>query len=235
LISTVDCDLYLIAFDKPFSKHNRCCLEHIQNTLRRKYILVRTQTDKLFSEFIKKKSKNEQRQDSIDDYDSKSALSDTREYVSIAYDRESISDKIYLTAADCDDKLKESPLFTFDLENLKKKFVRLAVKDTRIERTFKMAFSALTTTINTCFRRGYIVSSTRYQWIAALCSIIPFLDELPAFFGRDRIRDAFGINSNSTATNTPNNTTISIKNYLIGKNFTVSKRHLKYFLVVDCS
>ncbi|CAF1620315.1 unnamed protein product [Rotaria magnacalcarata] len=77
------------------------------------------------------------------------------------------------------------------------------------------------------FRRGYIVSSTRYQWIAALCSIIPFLDELPAFFGRDKIRDAFGINSNSTATNTPNNTTISIKNYLIGKNFTVSKRHLK--------
>ncbi|CAF4119811.1 unnamed protein product, partial [Rotaria sp. Silwood1] len=167
------------------------------------------------------------RQDSIDDYDSKSALSDTREYVSIAYDRESISDKIYLTAADCDDKLKESPLFTFDLENLKKKFVRLAVEDTRIERTFKMAFSALTTTINTCFRRGYIVSSTRYQWIAALCSIIPFLDELPAFFGRDKIRDAFGINSNSTATNTPNNTTISIKNYLIGKKFTVSKRHLK--------
>ncbi|CAF4849263.1 unnamed protein product, partial [Rotaria magnacalcarata] len=40
------------------------------------------------------------------------------------------------------------------------------------------------------FRRGYIVSSTRYQWIAALCSIIPFLDELPAFFGRDKIRDA---------------------------------------------
>ncbi|CAF2577291.1 unnamed protein product [Rotaria sp. Silwood2] len=39
LISIADCDLYLIAFDKPFSKHNRRCQEHIENTLRRKYIL----------------------------------------------------------------------------------------------------------------------------------------------------------------------------------------------------
>ncbi|CAF2998308.1 unnamed protein product [Rotaria sp. Silwood2] len=226
LISIADCDLYLIAFDKPFSKHNRRCQEHIENTLRRKYILVRTKTDMLFSEFMKKKSNNEHRDDSINDYDSKIALSDTRQNASISSDRERLSDKIYLTAAGCDDMLKNSPLFTFDLEKLKKKLIRLAIKDTRVERMFKITFSAFTTTINTCFRRGYIVSSTRYQWIAAACSLIPFLDELPAFYGREKIRQAFGIHGNSTQANTSNSTTTSIEKYLIEKKFTVPKSYL---------
>ncbi|CAF1374363.1 unnamed protein product [Rotaria sordida] len=227
LISIADCDLYLIAFDKPFSKHNRHCQEHIENTLRRKYILVRTKTDMLFSEFAKKKSNNEHRDDSINYYDSKIALSDTRQNASISSDRERLSDEIYLTAAGYDDMLKNSPFFTFDLEKLKKKLVRLAIKDTRVERMFKITFSALTTTINTCFRRGYIVSSTRYQWIAAACSLIPFLDELPAFYGREKIRQVFGIHGNSTQTNTSSSTTTSFEKYLIEKNFTIPKTYLK--------
>ncbi|CAF4052580.1 unnamed protein product [Rotaria sordida] len=144
LISIADCDLYLIAFDKPFSKHNRHCQEHIENTLRRKYILVRTKTDMLFSEFAKKKSNNEHRNDSINYYDSKIALSDTRQNASISSDRERLSDEIYLTAAGYDDMLKNSPFFTFDLEKLKKKLVRLAIKDTRVERTWNSKDKSVT-------------------------------------------------------------------------------------------
>ncbi|CAM4755321.1 unnamed protein product [Rotaria magnacalcarata] len=221
LISIADCDLYLIAFDKPFSQHNRHCQEHIEKTLRRKCLLVRPKTDLLFSEFTKKKSNKEHAEDSMDDYDFKIALTDTRQHVSVSSDRGRVSNKIYLTAAGCDEMLKNSPLFTFDLEVLKKKFIQLAIKDTRAERMFKITFSALRTTINTCFRRGYIVSSTRYQWIAAACSLIPFLDEIPAYFGRDKISEAFGINNNSTETNTT-----SIKKYLIEKDFTVPKTYL---------
>ncbi|CAF4279851.1 unnamed protein product [Rotaria magnacalcarata] len=170
---------------------------------------------------MKKNSDNEHAKDSIDDYDFKTALTDRRQHISVSYDCGRLPDQIYLTAVGCDEMLKKLPLFTFDLEVLKTKFMRLAIKDTRAESMFKITSSALRTTINTCFRRGYIVSPTGYQWIAAACSIIPFLDELPAYFERDKISEAFGVHDNSMETNTLNNTATSIK-----KDFTVPKTYL---------
>ncbi|CAF5064367.1 unnamed protein product, partial [Rotaria sp. Silwood1] len=83
------------------------------------------------------------------------------------------------------------------------------------------------TIINTCFRRGYVVSQTRYRWLAAGASIIPFLDELPAFFGREKIRQTFGIHDNSTITNAFYRIKDSFEEYLIEKKLTVPKKYLK--------
>ncbi|CAF1000303.1 unnamed protein product [Rotaria sordida] len=100
-------------------------------------------------------------------------------------------------------------------------------KNFRVARICKLAICASRTIINTCFRRGYVVSQTRYRWLAAGASIIPFLDELPAFFGREKIRQTFGIHDNSTITNAFYRIKDSFEEYLIEKKLTVPKKYLK--------
>lgn len=226
LITKADCDLYIIAFHQAFNEHNRQCKKHIEHTLRRKCILVRTKTDALFLEAIPTNTNERYNHDSQDAYELRNALCEVKKNVLITYDRQRLSDKVYLTAAGCDDELKISSVFTFDMKQLKKDLVYFAIEDTRIERIFKMTSKVLTDTINTCFRRGYIVSTTRYRLAAAACSIIPFGDEVPAYLGREKIRQVFGIHDDSAAKNIWNKTVNSFEEYLREKNFIVPKKCL---------
>ncbi|CAF3651854.1 unnamed protein product [Rotaria sp. Silwood1] len=105
--------------------------------------------------------------------------------------------------------------------------LRSAMTDTRIHRICRLAILASKTTINTCFRRGYVVSKTRYHWLAAGTSVIPFLDQVPAFFGREKIRQAFGIHDSFAVTNIIKRTKDTFEEYLTALQLTVPKEFLK--------
>jgi hypothetical protein len=237
LITKADCDLYIIAFDKPFNDHNRTCQEYIESTLGRKCLLVRSKADSLFNQFLLKATNKKYEKNNPNGYDVKLALSETERYALVTSDDKRLFNKVYLTAAAIDNDLKDAPFALFDLNQLEKELVQLAVSDTRVERICRLAILASRATINTCFRRGYVVSKTRYQWLAAGASIVPFLDELPAFFGREKIRQAFGIHDNSAMTNAFRRTKDSLEKYLIEKKFTVPTKYLKsgYFKYLICN
>ncbi|CAF1099999.1 unnamed protein product [Rotaria sordida] len=130
-----------------------------------------------------------------------------------------------------DDQFQDMPyskyILLLEMLRLKNELLQLAIADFRVARICKLAICASRTIINTCFRRGYVVSQTRYRWLAAGASIIPFLDELPAFFGREKIRQTFGIHDNSTITNAFYRIKDSFEEYLIEKKLTVPKKYLK--------
>ena len=55
---------------------------------------------------------------------------------------------------------------------------------------------------------------------------MPFLNELPAYFGREKIRQSFGIHDNSAVTHLVRRTTDSFEQYLVEKKLTVPKETL---------
>ncbi|CAF1303696.1 unnamed protein product [Adineta steineri] len=91
----------------------------------------------------------------------------------------------------------------------------------------QLAILTSKTVINTCFRRGYVISKTRWKWFAAGASLIPFLDELPNFFGREEIRQAFGVHDRSAIKNMFRGTKDSLEEYLTKKNVTLPKNILE--------
>jgi predicted nucleic acid-binding Zn-ribbon protein len=228
LIEKADCDMYIIVFDRPFNDHNRTCQEYIENILQRKCLLVRSKADLLFNRFFKEIVNKKYDKKDTGGIKERSALTKTEENSLVTFDDKRLSKKVYLTAAGCDDDdLKDAPFATFDLDKLKKKLVELAMTDIRVERICKLAIRASIAVINTCFRRGYTVSQTKYRWLAAGASLIPFLDELPAFFGREKIRQAFGIHDSFAVTNAVHKTKDSFEDYLMEKKFTVPEEYLK--------
>ena len=105
--------------------------------------------------------------------------------------------------------------------------LRSATEDIRIERVYNFAIFASRVFINTCFRRGDIVSKTRYQVFAALASIIPLFDELPAFIGREKVRQVIGVHDNSALKNRLKRTKDSLREYLTAKKLKVPETYLK--------
>lgn len=154
-------------------------------------------------------------------------LRETKDQARKTFDDKRLDNEVYLTAVVCDDNLKGAPLATFDLDELKKKFVDLAITESRGQRICDLAIRTSIIVINTCFRRGYTVSKKKYQLLAAVGSLIPCLDELPAFFGREKIRQAFGIHDHSTVANAVHGTKDSFEKYLMKKQFTVPEDYLK--------
>jgi GTPase SAR1 family protein len=229
LIEKADCDMYIIVFDRPFNDHNRTCQEYIENILQRKCLLVWSKADLLFNQFFRQAATGKKyEKKTIIGFHEQSALKKIEQNSLVTFDDKRLSKKVYLTAAACDDDdLKDAPFATFDLNKLKKKFVQLAMTDFRGERICKLAIRASITVINTCFRRGYTVSQTKYRWLAAGASVVPFLDQLPAFFGREKIRQAFGIHDSFAVTNAVHRTKDSFEEYLIEKTFTVPEEYLK--------
>ncbi|CAF3935599.1 unnamed protein product [Rotaria sp. Silwood1] len=227
LINKADCDLYIIVFDRSFNDHNRICQEYIEKKLGRKCLLVRSKADLLFNDVLLDLTNKKYEKRYTTKYQVKSTLNKLRRYALVTTDGGHLSNKVYLTATICNDDLKEAPFTAFDLNKLKKELLQLAIADFRVARICKLAICASRTIINTCFRRGYVVSQTRYRWLAAGASIIPFLDELPAFFGREKIRQTFGIHDNSTITNAFYRIKDSFEEYLIEKKLTVPKKYLK--------
>jgi GTPase SAR1 family protein len=217
LINKADCDMYIIAFDDLFNGHNRTCQKYIENNLKRKCILVRSKADLLFNQYFP------QTRQEKEDYQIKIAFSKMRNQALKTFDDQSLIDDVYLTAAVCDNKLKDAYFVDFDLKKLKEKLVQMAITDFRGQRISDLATRAAITVINTCFRRGYSVTQTKYKWLAAGTSIIPFLDEVPKYFGRKKIRHAFGIQN----THAECQTNDSFEKYLREKKLTVPKEYLR--------
>ncbi len=227
LINKTDCDMYIIVFDRPFSDHNRTCQEHIEKKLGRKCLLVWSKADLLFSKLFRQSTGEKYVKTRSSSYDVNMALTKTKDYIIQTFDDKRLSHKVYLTAVACDDDLEDATFAAFDLDKLKRKFVQLAITDFRAERICKLAILASRAVINTCFRREYTVSQTKYRWLAAGASIVPFLDELPVYFGRKKIRQAFGIHDSFAVTNVVHKTKDSFEKYLMKKEFTVPKKYLK--------
>jgi hypothetical protein len=206
--------MYIIVFDDLFNGHNRTCQKHIENTLKRKCVLVRSKADLLFNQYFPQARQEKYEKTGNKDYHMKIALSKMRSHVVKTFDDKSLNDVVYLTAAVCDDKLKDLFFADFDLDKLKKKLVELAITDFRGQRISDLATRAAIIVINTCFRRGYSVSQTKYKCLAAGTSIIPFLDELPKYFGQKKIGQAFGIHD-------------SCEEYLKEKKLIVPKEYLR--------
>jgi hypothetical protein len=81
----------------------------------------------------------------------------------MTYKDQKLSQKVVLTAAGQDNDFQRMAFAQFHLEKLKKKLLKSAVDDCRIERICKLIVLTSKAVINTCFRRGYVVSKSRYR------------------------------------------------------------------------
>ena len=221
LIAQSDCDLYLIVFDKAFDKLNQAHLDYICNTLERQCFLVRTKVDLSFQDFYKANNGNKFRRDTATEYDIQAALEYTRDYSSKTYDEKRLTGQVFLTAAGEESELKNELFGQFDLRKLKKQISSLAARDLRLVRVRQLAILASKVALNTCFRRGYVASKSKYRWMAAGASVIPFLDRLPTLLGEEDIRQSFGIQDRSLLTNTLRGSKDSFEEYLIEHHFTL--------------
>ena len=213
LITAADCDAYIIVIDRQFGKHNQTCLNYIEGKLHRRCLIVRSKADQLFSEFS--------RQDEID---VRSTHIKMRQHSLITYEDKPLGKEIYLTAAGAKDG---SPGDGFDLSKLKKEIRRLAATDYRCQRLCQLAALALQTAVNVCFRRSSVVSKTAYGLLAAGATLVPLLDEVPAYFGRENVRQNLGTHDSSTVTNFFRGTTDSLEEFLTDRHFFLPKRYLK--------
>ncbi|CAF1366472.1 unnamed protein product [Adineta steineri] len=227
LITRADCDVYIIVFAGLFSAHNRACRQHIEKFLLRKCLLVRSKADVLFNDIFNEETATDYKKETATDYDVKKALEQTRSLSKVTFDDKRLTDEIYLTAVICKNSSKGASWAHFDLEKLKEKLIHLAIMDIRITRMCQLAILTSKAVINTCFRRGYVISKTRWKWFAAGASLIPFLDELPNFFGREEIRQAFGVHDRSAIKNMFRGTKDSLEEYLTKKNVTLPKNILE--------
>ena len=227
LIKKADCDLYIIVFDNLFSKHNRDYQEYIENELARQCLLVRSKADLLFSRCFRESYGKNYETKSSKEYHKKVVLNQIKNHAQKTFDDQRLDKTVYLTATMCEDNLKDAPFAEFDLKALKKKLIQYAKTDVRIERICYLGIRSAVRVINTCFRRGYVVSQTKYKWLSAGASIIPFLNEIPAFYGREKIRQVFGIHDNSTLTNFVNRTQNILEYYLIQRKLSIPKEKLK--------
>ncbi|CAF1238351.1 unnamed protein product [Adineta steineri] len=227
LITRADCDVYIIVFAGLFSKHNRDCQEYIKTKLQRECLLVRSKADVLFNDIFKDETATDYTKEIAADYDVKKALEQTRSLSKVTFNDERLREEIYLTAVRCNNNSKDASWAQFDLGKLKAKLTDLAITDIRTTRICQLAILTSKAVINTCFRRGYVVSKTRWKWFAAGASLIPFLDELPNFFGREEIRQAFGVHDRSAIKNIFRGTKDSLEEYLATKNVTLPKNTLE--------
>jgi GTPase SAR1 family protein len=227
LIKKADCDIYIIVFDNFFGDHNRICQEYIENDLKRKCVLVRSKADLLFNQYFRERTGENYEKTLSEKFDVDTVLGEIRNHASKTFDDKRLDSMIYLTAAVCGDNLKAADFAEFDMNKLKKKLVEFAMTDFREQRLCNLAIRAAITVVNTCFRRGYTVSQTKYKWLAAGASLIPFLDELPKSFGRKKIRQTFGIHDISAVTNTKHEAKDSFEEYLREKKLTVPNEYLR--------
>lgn len=225
IIAMADCDLYLLVFEKPFDDDYRKWQVLVKNDLHRQCLLVRSKADELFLKLFEDMFGMKYSTDTSESYDVKLIQSEATRCSRTTYDEKNLSDKVYLTAANCDVHLRNAPFATFDMDELRSKILQKATED--LQRIHKLAILAASTTINTCFRLGYIVSKMRYQIMAAISCLIPFLDQVPVFIGCEEIRQALGIHDSSAITNTIMRTTNSFEEYLIKHYVKVPKDYLK--------
>ena len=223
MITKADCDMYLLVFDKPYSSHNQACVHFIRNSLNRQCLLVRTKSDAVFTHLYREDVGEQFQRDALDDYCVNQVLGKTRTHCQVNSGDQTMREKVFLTALGASNELHGLPFGQFDLEKLRKKLILASTTDTRLSRLSRLAILASRTAINTCFRRGYAVSTLPYRLIGAVASIVPCLDMFTEYLGEEKIRQVFGVHDNSTVTNAIQGTQDSLRTYLTHYGFTVLK------------
>ena len=227
LITNADCDLYLLLFDRNFNIQNEIWREYIEKTLNKKCFLIRSKADLIFHNFYTKLTQKTFRRDFHDLYGVRHALIETRRYAKTTFDEKQLENEVFLIATGNDDELNDVEFGRFDFIRLTKRIEKLALNDLRVNRIARFAVLVAKKAINTCFRRGYTVLKTKYRWLAAGVSLIPFLDEVPIFFGREEIRQAFGIHDRSSIANRFRRSKNSLEEFFIRHDFKVPKDSIK--------
>ena len=227
LIHRSDCDAYILVFDRPFDALNQTWFDEITVNLKRRCLLVHSRSDYTFKEFYRETALRDFQPDSYDSFSAQSAVETTRQHASKRLDGRNLERKIYLTGINADSEFQRCPFGQFDFDQLKRQLCQSASIDMRVQRVCRLAIAAAKTVLNTCFRRGYVVSKIKYRCGAAAASIIPFLDELVAFLGREQIRQAFGIHDQSSIVNSVQGKVNSLEAFLSRHYFVVPNNVLK--------
>jgi GTPase SAR1 family protein len=191
-IRKADCDIYILVYDEQFSEEQEEWIFYIEKVLKRKCVLVRSKIDdyylKKFREYTNTyfgRSTPEQRNEF-----GPSIIQQLKQDNSIK------SRNVHLVACDYCPATSDAEILleeqSFDFPELLNELSRLAF-DARSSRIHILANRAIARTINTTFRRGYVLNIMKYQVAAGVASIVPFGDQFPRHLARDSIRDAFGI------------------------------------------
>lgn len=241
LITNADCDLYLLVFDKPFDAQNQIWLEYIQTNLQRQCLLVRSKSDVAFDTFYRDVAGEPDQNGNPRSKHVRTALENTRRLAMTTFQSQILPRNVFLVAADARRvELNDRTIYGFDLEKLRDAVYNAARTDPRVARVRYLAIMASKTAINTCFRRGYIVSKTKYRLGAAVASLVPLVDEIPAFFGREEIRQAFGIHDRSSVANFFAGMKNALEDYLVACQIRIppgvlKSGRFKYLVLTDAA
>ncbi|CAF1204513.1 unnamed protein product [Didymodactylos carnosus] len=225
-IGKADCDLYLILYDREFSQLELSWKRNIENVLNRKCLIVRTKVDRLFLDCYEQMFRTEFNENSIDDqHKIKRILDKVRIIARTTHYGEKL-EEVYLMAAKSNRSIRNTNFANFDKDKLIQTILQLALSDGREERLRKMAIIAAADIINTCFRRGSIISVMKYKIAAGILSIVPLADEIPRYVGREKVRQVFGIHDQAYLTNKYNETTDKLQTYLLKYQFYLPQYEL---------
>ncbi|CAF1150048.1 unnamed protein product [Didymodactylos carnosus] len=218
-IRKADCDLYIIVFDHQFTDIQHEWHDYIVNQLHRECWLVRSKVDELFLNLFKEEVGQDF--DSSDEVTKnkcgETIIEQIRDTVSLDIHGKKLSN-VYLTFTSYDENSRNENLSKmsysiFDLGKLINDINNLPISlyENRLQ---KMAVCAIAKVINNCFRRGYVVNVMKYKIAAGITAVIPFLDLIPRYYGREEIRQAFGVNTRSRFMNWLTGETDKFKDYL---------------------
>ena len=218
-IKKANCDLYIIVFNNKFQKLYKEWQDYIEKVLHRQCWFVRNKIDELFIPTFEEdvgQSFNSCNKLNQIKYGEK-IIAKIRESVSYDTKNNKLSN-LYLTCASyyknsLNEILLETSIGKFDFEKLKNDIQNLP-SDFHSASSLNMSIQATAKVINTCFRRGYVVNVLKYKIYAGVAAVVPFADLIPRYFGREEIRQAFGVNSRSRFMNWWTNQTDEFKDYL---------------------
>ena len=194
-IRKADCDIYILVFNEKLRYEQHGWINHIEQTLKRQCILVRSKVDIDFVAKFRERS---------DMCYGNSTPTQRHQFTpaiieQLRFDNEVESHQVYLIAADYMPASSDAEILmkdqSFDMKILSDELGRLAF-DARNRRIHALAMRAVASVINICFRRGYVLNVFNYKIGAGIAAIIPFGDQLPRYLARDHIRQAFGITKN---------------------------------------
>jgi GTPase SAR1 family protein len=197
-ITRADCDAYIIVSDQTFSRLHLSWKILIEMTLARPCLFVRSKADSLFLDCYPEvtRKKHPYNIETATRNDIKRVLLAMRNIVTKTESNETL-EKVYLVAAKyphVDERIQGMECAEFDLETLRNDLLNMATQPHRYrERFSRMAMSAGAHVINVCFRRGYVVSATSYQIASGVTAVIPFLEKVPEYFAREKIRQVLGV------------------------------------------
>lgn len=225
-ISKADCDLYLIVFDNQFTELEHGWQRFIEETLKRQCWLVRNKVDEVFRR--KFQENFQQTFDSSPETNRSKYGQKLFEQIRTELSKDLHGKElpnVYLTFTSPDENLLQLVPAREELRKLTANIQNLPVS-LHNNRLQKMSLGAMARVINNSFRRGYVISVMKYQVAAGIAAVILFCDLIARYFGREAIRQAFGVNTRSHLLNRIRGTSDELKDYL--KKFDIVAEHSQF-------